>query len=58
MDILKKVHADRPIDLADASLIAVAELLETRKVFTLDANEFGVYRVRRGHRHYAVEIIR
>jgi hypothetical protein len=51
-------YADHPMDLADASLIAAAESLETRKVFTLDENDFGAYRIRRGHRHYAVEIIR
>ena len=51
-------YADHPMDLADASLIAAAESLETRKVFTLDAKDFGVYRVRRGHRHFPVEIIR
>lgn len=46
------------MDLADASLIAAAEALETRKVFTLEQKDFGVYRIRRGHRHYAVDIIR
>jgi predicted nucleic acid-binding protein len=55
---LMEQYADHPMDLADASLIAAAESLETRKVFTLDANDFGVYRVRRGHRHFPVEIIR
>jgi len=55
---LMEQYADHPMDLADASLIAAAESLETRKVFTLDENDFGAYRIRRGHRHYAVEIIR
>ena len=55
---LMEQYPDHPMDLADASLIAAAESLETRKVFTLDENDFGVYRIRRGHRHYAVEIIR
>jgi hypothetical protein len=50
-------YADHPMDRADASLIAVAESLQARKVFTLDENDFGVYRVRRGHRNYPVEII-
>lgn len=45
------------MDLADASLIVAAEALGTRKVFTIDRNDFEVYRVRRGHRRYAVEII-
>lgn len=55
---LMEQYADHPMDLADASLVAVAESLETRKVFTLDESDFSVYRIRRGHRHYAVEIIR
>jgi predicted nucleic acid-binding protein len=55
---LMEQYADHPMDLADASLIATAESLETVKVFTLDENDFGVYRIRRGHRHCAVEIIR
>ncbi len=50
-------YADHSMDLADASLIAAAELLETRKVFTLDEKDFSAYRIRRGHRHYAVEIV-
>jgi uncharacterized protein len=54
---LMEQYADHPMDLAAASLIAAAESLE-RKVFTLDAKDFGVYRVRRGHRHFPVEIIR
>ena len=44
-------------DLADASLIVAAETLTTRKVFTVDRKDCAAYRVRRGHRHYAVEII-
>lgn len=55
---LMEQYADQPMDLADASLIAAAESLETRKFFTFDTNDFGVYRVRRGHRHYPIEIIR
>lgn len=55
---LMEQYADHPMDLADASLIAMAETLETRKIFTLDEKDFAAYRIRRGHRHYAVEIIR
>lgn len=36
-------YRDRPMDLADASLVAVAEELGLRRVFTLDA-DFRVYR--------------
>ncbi|MFQ5563587.1 MAG: type II toxin-antitoxin system VapC family toxin [Parvularculaceae bacterium] len=54
---LMEKYADHPMDLADASVIAAAEALGTRKVFTLDLRDFGTYRIRRGHRHYAVEIV-
>ncbi|HUE89868.1 MAG TPA: PIN domain-containing protein [Vicinamibacterales bacterium] len=54
---LMDVYSDHPMDLADASLIVAAEILGTRKVFTIDRTDFAVYRVRRGHRHYAVEIV-
>lgn len=43
--------------LADASLLAAAEALPVRKVFTLGRKEFSIYRLRRGHRHLAVEIV-
>ena len=54
---LMEQYADHPMDLADASLIVAAEALNTRKVFTVDRHDFSTYRVRRGHRHYAVEIV-
>jgi uncharacterized protein len=54
---LMEVYADHPMDLADASLVAAAEALATRRVFTLDRKDFATYRVRRGHRHYSVEIV-
>jgi predicted nucleic acid-binding protein len=54
---LMESYADRPMDLADASLVAAAEALETRKIFTIDRNDFATYRVRRGHRHYALEVL-
>jgi hypothetical protein len=54
---LMDVYSVHPMDLADASLIVAAETLTTRKVFTIDRKDFAAYRVRRGHRHYAVDII-
>lgn len=42
-------YADRPMDLADASLVALAEERGLRRVFTLDA-DFHVYRLRGRHR--------
>ena len=50
-------YADHPMDLADASLIVAAETLKTRKIFTVDRNDFTTYRIRRGHRYLGVEII-
>ncbi len=54
---LMEQYADHPMDLADASLIVAAEKLNTRKIFTIDRRDFAAYRVRRGHRHYSVEIM-
>jgi hypothetical protein len=54
---LMEQYRDHPMDLADASLIAAAEAIPTRKVFTLDLNDFSAYRLRRGHRHLTVEIV-
>ncbi len=55
---LMETYADHPMDLADASLIAAAEALSTRRIFTIDRKDFETYRVLRGHRYYPVEIIR
>lgn len=54
---LMEQYADHPMDLADASLVTAAEALATRQVFTLDRSDFSTYRIRRGHRLEAVEII-
>jgi hypothetical protein len=35
-----ELYADRPMDLADASLVVAAESVGTRKVFTVDRNAF------------------
>ena len=40
-------YADSPMDLADASIVAAAETLNLRRVFTLDRH-FYVYRQRLG----------
>ena len=50
-------YIDHPMDLADASLVAAAEALGARRIFTIDRRDFETYRVRRGHRHYPVEIV-
>lgn len=50
-------YADKPMDLADASLVVTAENERLRKVFTIDRSDFTIYRIRRGHRHYDFELI-
>ena len=37
-------YRDLPMDLADATLVAVAERQRLRRIFTLDRNDFSVYR--------------
>ena len=54
---LMESYADRPMDLADASLVTAAEALGTRRVFTIDRNDFETYKVRRGHRNQAMESV-
>lgn len=42
-------YSDLPMDLADASLVALGERLGLTKVFTLDRRDFRVYRGRHVH---------
>lgn len=42
---LMRKYADRPMDLADAALVRVAEREGIRKIFTVDRRDFGVYRL-------------
>ena len=49
---LMQRHADRPMDLADATLVALAEERGLSRVFTLDA-DFHVYRLH-GRRRFDV----
>ncbi|CAN5874389.1 PIN domain-containing protein [soil metagenome] len=48
---LERMHAlmvqyrDRPIDFADASLVALAERLSLVKLFTVNRRDFSVYRL-------------
>ena len=50
-------YADHPMDLANASLVAAAELLDTQEVFAIDRRDCKTYRVRRGHRQYPFEVL-
>jgi uncharacterized protein len=43
-ELLRK-YADRPMDLADAVLIRIAEREGIRKIFTVDTRDFAVYRI-------------
>ncbi len=45
------------MDLADASLVAVAEAANVHKVVTIDRRDFSAYRIRRGHRLRSFEVI-
>jgi predicted nucleic acid-binding protein len=54
---LMEQYADHPMDLADASLVAAAESLASRRVFTVDRRDFETYRVRQGHRTYHFELL-
>jgi len=45
--LLMEKYQDIPMDLADASLIAVAETLSLKQVFTVDS-DFNIYRLANG----------
>ena len=45
---LMRAYSDTPMDFADASLVAAAEGLNLRQVFTVD-HHFHVYRQQQGH---------
>jgi len=42
---LMRKYANRPMDLADAALLRVAEREAIRKIFTVDRRDFSVYRL-------------
>ena len=44
MRVLMEKYHDTPMDLADASLVAAAECLQLKSIFTLDS-DFYVYRL-------------
>lgn len=52
-DLMRK-YADRPMDMADAALVRVAEREGVRTVFTVDRRDFEVYRL---HDRTAARII-
>ena len=50
-NLLEK-YADLPMDFADATLVVLAEDLNTDKVFTVD-RDFKIYRIR-GRKHFQI----
>lgn len=53
VDLLRK-YADRPMDLADATLVALAEQERSYRVFTLDRADFSIYRA---HSRRAFDVV-
>ncbi len=47
MRTLMEKYLDRPMDLADAALVALAEKRGLRDIFTLDHADFHIYRLHR-----------
>jgi predicted nucleic acid-binding protein len=45
-------YADLPMDLADATMVALAEQRRERRIFTLD-DDFRVYRLH-GRQHFEI----
>lgn len=48
-DLMKQYH-DLPMDLADATLVVLADILGASKIFTLDHKDFPIYRFRQKRR--------
>jgi len=42
---LLHLYRDLPMDFADATLVVLAEELDTRVVLTTDRRDFGIYRI-------------
>lgn len=53
MRVLMRKYSDLPMDLADASLVAAAETLREKRIFTLDG-DFRIYRL---HDRHPFEIV-
>jgi uncharacterized protein len=47
---LMKQYRDLPMDLADATLVALADILEVPKIFTRDHKDFTIYRFKQKKR--------
>lgn len=53
---LMRRYADRPMDLADAALVAVAERENIRRIFTVDEADFRIYRIHGRQRFTIINI--
>ena len=51
--LLMEKFRDLPMDLADATLVVLAEQLSLRKIFTLDRRDFSTYRIH-GRRRFEI----
>ena len=47
---LMRQYRDLPMDLADATLVALADILGIAKIFTLDHKDFSIYRFKQKRR--------
>jgi predicted nucleic acid-binding protein len=47
---LMRQYRDLPMDLADATLVALADILGISKIFTLDHKDFSIYRFKHKRR--------
>ena len=47
---LMKQYRDLPMDLADATLVALADAISVPKIFTLDHKDFSIYRFKQKKR--------
>ena len=47
---LMKQYRDLPMDLADATLVTLADVLEVSRIFTLDHKDFSIYRFKQKKR--------
>jgi len=54
---LMEKYKDCPMDFADASLVVAAQKLKCYKVFTVDRNDFLIYRIQVGHQYRSFEIL-
>jgi len=54
---LMEKYKDCPMDFADASLVVAAQKLKCYKIFTVDRNDFSIYRIQVGHHYKNFEIL-